>query len=90
MRKILFRGIRVDGGGWVEGNLFQINDKIALGDGPFSSSFIAPIFDDLNINTLLNNSKISVKTIMYQVIDKTVSQATGLNDKNGKMIFEGL
>ena len=73
MRDILFRGKRTDNGDWVEG--FYIQWPIRGWKN--LSSVIVPI-DELHDGC----------ATQVEVVPSTVGQYTGLNDKNGKRIFE--
>lgn len=78
MREILFRGIRVDNGEWVYGNIIT--------RGEFY--YITPI------NGMVTYQRDCGKELLrihnwYQVIAESVGQFTGLKDKNGVKIFEG-
>lgn len=73
MREIIFRGKRVLGGAWVEGNL------VTQGKQKFIDTF----------NNSANSGLYFSHHNFTLVIPSTVGQYSGLTDKNGKKIFEG-
>lgn len=78
MRKILFRGKRLDNGEWIQGFLALLGDDY----------YIAP---DINAYTSMGGrgkGRCMLFGHYYQVLPETVGRYTGLTDKNGKKVFE--
>jgi len=84
MRKILFKAKRVDNGEWVEGYIYEHQPPLQCvsSDEPEKSKWyiLRTAFADWNMPRGIE---------MVEVIPETVSQFTGLTDRNGKKIFEG-
>ena len=76
-REYLFRGKRTDNGEWVEGDLIH---GVSVKKGKM---YILPIVS--NLAYLKGCDPLDG----YEVIPETVSQFTGLTDKNGTKIFDG-
>lgn len=76
MREIQFRGKRLDNGEWVEGYLVKRPTAVCIGDySPWYIEVPPKDPDD--------------KHGSFNVDPATIGQYTGLDDKDGKRIFEG-
>lgn len=74
-KEIVFKGKRVDNGEWVEGYLLE-------GKRTY-------IVTEHAINYMVVSVSYMASVELVEVIPETVSQFTGLTDKNGKRIFDG-
>lgn len=74
MRTIKFRGLRTDGKGWAYGSLLQ--SEIDVNEIAVECAIVGRFANSYDIGKL-------------EVIPESVSQFTGLHDKNGKEIYEG-
>ena len=78
MRKIKFRGKRVDNGEWVYGDLVRLPKDIGGYNEPPS----------LELETFITDANTLAKDLV-KVLHETVGQFIGLKDKNRKEIYKG-
>ena len=81
MRKILFRGKRLQGGEWVEGYFFKSDINKKERESGKATIIFTPDCDTFIMVPECHNS--------FMVVSDTVGQYTGMKDKNGKRVFEG-
>ena len=71
--RYLFKAKRIDNGEWVQGALFNGESHCIIGQEIKFSPY----------------TEHECKIVGYEVDRDTICQCTGLNDKNGKLIWEG-